>query len=347
MAAENIGAAAGHAHVAERELERAVGAGVIVTDGVLGSAHTPDESAGTVIGHRLGGGENLLLGDAGNVLDFLRIPLLDLGHDFVHAVDTLTDEFLVLPAVFEDVPHHAPDDADVGSRADTQEMIGVRRGTGIARIDNDDRRVILFFRLEDVLQRDRVRLGRVGTDQQDRFRVMDVVIRVCHRPVTPGIGYPGYRGRVTDARLVIDIVGAPHRGEFAKQVGLFVVVLGGTQPEHRVGTRLFAYLEHLVADFVDRLVPGNLLPLAVDQLGGILQAAFAVPVFANRGTLGAMRAFVERMIESRLLPCPDAVLNFRDDAATDRTVGADRLDFLDLTARRRRNGRIGFFHHDR
>jgi len=87
------------------------------------------------------------------------------------------------------------------------------------------------------------------------------------------------------------------------------------------------------------------LPFAVDQLGRVLEATLTVSVFTDRGALGAMRTLVERVIESRLLPCPDAILNFGDDAATDRTMRTDRLDLLGIGAGRIRG--LGLLHHDR
>ena len=243
------------------------------------------------------------------------------------------------------MPHHSPDDADIGAGANPQVMVCVRSGTGIARIDDNDRCIVFFLGLEDVLQRDRMRFGRVGADQQDRSGIVDVVVRVGHRTVTPGIGDAGNRGGMANARLVVDIVGAPHRRHLAEQIGLLIVELGRAQPEHRIGTGFFPDIEQLVADIVNRFVPRNLLPLAVDQLGGILQTAFAMPVFADRSALGAVRAAVEWMVKSRLLPCPDAVLNFRDDAAAHRAVGANGLGRFDLAAAGGR-GR-GLLHHHR
>ena len=43
-------------------------------------------------------------GTPGYALDLVGRPLLDLLADIVHAVDALLDEFLVLPAILEDVP---------------------------------------------------------------------------------------------------------------------------------------------------------------------------------------------------------------------------------------------------
>ena len=115
VATENIGAAAGNAHVAERQLQGAIGARVVVADGVLGAAHAPDKGAGAIVGHGLGGGKNLPFRHAGDALDFSRVPFLDFLHDVVHAIDALADKFLVVPVVLKNMPHHAPDDGDVGN----------------------------------------------------------------------------------------------------------------------------------------------------------------------------------------------------------------------------------------
>src|SRR5215475_15339006 len=111
---------------------------------------------------------------------------------------------------------------------------------------------------------------------------------------------------MADARLVIAVVGAPEGHEFAQQIRLLVAVLRAADPEHRVGTALFLVVadrEQLVTDFLDRVVPGHLLPFAIDQLHRRLEPMRTLDysVLAHRGTLGAMRAQVERRIEYRLL----------------------------------------------
>jgi len=97
MAAENVGAAAGLAHVAQGQLEVAVGAGVVVADGVLDAAHAPDEGARTVFIHEFGGLVDQLFWYAGHPLHLLRGPVGDLLADLVHPVDALSDELLSLP----------------------------------------------------------------------------------------------------------------------------------------------------------------------------------------------------------------------------------------------------------
>src|SRR3546814_20917176 len=84
---------------------------------------------------------------------------------------------------------------------------------------------------------------------------------------------------------------------------LFVAVLGRAQPVDGVGAGAVVDLQHLAADLVDRLLPGNLRPLAVDQLGRMLQAAFAVRMLADRGALGAMRSEERRVGKECVSTC--------------------------------------------
>jgi hypothetical protein len=73
---------------------------------------------------------------------------------------------------------------------------------------------------------------------------------------------------VADARLVVHVVGAEHGNELAQEVGLLVVVLGRADPEHRIGTLILPELQQLLAYFVQRLIPGDFLPLTVHELHG-------------------------------------------------------------------------------
>src|SRR5208282_248175 len=147
------------------------------------------------------------------------------------------------------------------------------------------------------------------------------------RAVAPGIGYAGDGRRVTDARLVVAVVGAPEGHELAQQVRLLVAVLGTADPEHRVGPAfhlVVADREQALAHFLERVIPGHLLPLAVDKLHRRLQPVRMRDdaVLAHRGALGAVRAEVQRRAEYRLLPDPDAVFDNCVDRAANRAVRA-------------------------
>ena len=194
MAAEDVGTAARGADHAEGQAQDAVGAGIVVAVGVLRTAHAPDDGEGTVVGQRAGDPLELGARHAGDTLGLFRRPLGHLGLDLVHTPDTLLDVLPVFPAVLEDVPEDAPDEPHVGAGAETDVLVRMRRGSREARVANDEGRVVLLLRLEQVKQRNGVRLGGVTADEEDRARIVDVVIGVRHRAVAPGVGNTCDRG---------------------------------------------------------------------------------------------------------------------------------------------------------
>ena len=169
-------------------------------------------------------------GRAGDTFNFFRRPLGDFFLDLVHAPDAGADELFVLPAVVEDVPQDAPDQRHVGAGTEPHILVSMGRRAGKARVADDQRRVVLLFGFQHVQQRDGVRLGRVAANDEDRFGIVDVVVAVGHGAVAPCVRNARNRGRVTNPRLVIDVVRAPVGGELAEQIGLFVVVLGRAEP---------------------------------------------------------------------------------------------------------------------
>ena len=335
VAAEDVGASAGRADIAGREASDAEGAHVRRADRVLGRAHAPDDGRRLLLRELFRDALQLLARNAGDALHLLGVPLLDLLADVVHAVDALGDEVLVLPAVLEDVPEHAPHERDVGAGAEPHILGRVRRGAREARIADDHVAAVYLLRSQEMLHRDRVRLGRVRADEDHGLGVADVVVGVGLRAVAPGVGDARDRGRVADAGLVVDRVRAPEGAELAHQVGSLVRELRRAEPEDGVRAVLAADVHQLVADLVDRLIPRNPLPLVVDELERVFEPAVAVDDLADRRALRAMRAAVDRALPARLLAGPDAVLNLCDDRAADRAVGADVLLDLGLRARHR------------
>src|SRR5437879_7996472 len=124
---------------------------------------------------------------------------------------------------------------------------------------------------------------------------------------------------MTDARLMVGVVGPPERTELAEKIRAFVGHLGRAQPINGIAARLLAKLHELVADLVDRGMPGEPRPLTVYKLHRIAQPAVAVHELAHRGALRAMRAAVNRRMPARLLADPDAIQDLGGDGATDRT----------------------------
>src|SRR5207302_2553525 len=136
----------------------------------------------------------------------------------VHAVDTLRNEFLVFPAVLEDVPEHPVDRGNVCARAYAYIFGRVRGSAAHARIEHDEIRAIELLAFEQMLQRHRMRFRGIATHKYERLGIADVVVAVGHRAVAPRIGYAGDGSRMANARLVVDVVRAPERRKLAEQI---------------------------------------------------------------------------------------------------------------------------------
>ena len=230
MAAEDVGAGTRRADIAGGEQRDAERAHVGGADGVLSGAHAPDDGRRLFGREHLGDAFELRARNAGDALDFIGGVLGDFLADIVHAVDALFDELLVFPAVLEDVPEHSVDDRNVGTGTQPHIFRGMRGGAGEPRIGDDEVRAIELLAFEQMLERHRMRLGRITAEEEQGLRIADVGVAVGHRAVAPGIGYAGDGGGVADARLVIGVVGAPERGELAIEIGAFVGELGRAEP---------------------------------------------------------------------------------------------------------------------
>src|SRR5271166_6389187 len=108
-----------------------------------------------------------------------------------------------------------------------------------------------------MLERYRMRLRWLAAHDHDGLAIADVVIAVGHRAVAPGVGHAGYGCGMTNARLVIRIVGSPERSELAVEIGGFVGEFGGPQPVDGLRSRRGANLQQFVANLVDRAIPGD------------------------------------------------------------------------------------------
>ena len=252
---------------------------------------------------------------------------------------------LVLPAVLQDVPHHAVQHRNIGAGPQPDIFGGMRRGARQARIDDDEIRPIELGAFEDMLQRHRMRFRRIAAPDHDGLGVADVVEAVGHRAVAPGIGDAGDRGRMADAGLMIGVVGAPEGAELAEQIGAFVGHLGGAEQIDQIRPGLLR--GYPASCRRSRRSPGPRrcrVHWPLDKLHRIFQAAFAADQFAHRRALGAMRAAIDRAVPGRLLADPDIVGDFGQHGAADRAMGADGLARRDLRAGGRRRSGLGLAH---
>ena len=149
VAAENVGAGARRADVAGEQERDAAGAHVGGADRVLSLAHAPHQRRRFLRGEHLRDALELLARHAADALDLIGGPLFDFLAEIVEAVDALLDEFLVLPAVLEDVPHHAVEHRNVGAGAQPDVFGRVRGGARQARIDDDEVGAVQLGAFED------------------------------------------------------------------------------------------------------------------------------------------------------------------------------------------------------
>ena len=116
VAAKNVGAAAGVSDIAGGEQQDAAGTDIRGAGRELGLPHRPDQRRRLFLGEDFGDVLDLRFGQTGDALDLVGRPLRHLLADFVDAVDALAQEFLVLPAVLENVPEHPVDRRRYGCR---------------------------------------------------------------------------------------------------------------------------------------------------------------------------------------------------------------------------------------
>src|SRR5215467_3249131 len=149
---------------------------------------------------------------------------------------------------------------------------------------------------------------------------------------------------MADTRLMIGVVGSPIGSELSIEIGALIGEFRRAQPVDRFRPRLFANSHELVADLVDRLLPGEPGPLAIHELHRVAQPAIAMHELAYSCALGAMRATIDRRIPAWLLADPHAVRDLRCDGAANRAVRADVLADGHLRAGGRRRTGLGLAH---
>ena len=108
--------------------------------------------AGFSLGEGLGDVLDLRFGQAGDPFDLVRRPLRRVLADFVDAVNALLEEFLVFPAIFENVPKHPVDRRNVGAGTHADILRRVRRGPRHSRIDHDHVGAVELLAFENMLK---------------------------------------------------------------------------------------------------------------------------------------------------------------------------------------------------
>src|SRR3546814_16000267 len=93
----DVGAGAARTDIAGEQQRNAGGAYVGGADRLLRLPHCPDEGRWPLLGQHLCHAPEVLAGYAADAFDLVGRIFLDLLDDLINPVDTLPDEFLVLP----------------------------------------------------------------------------------------------------------------------------------------------------------------------------------------------------------------------------------------------------------
>ena len=235
LSAERTEAGAFTAHVAGKHQQVGDAFHVICARSMLGDAHTI-EDAGS-----LGGGELARRPDdisprhTGNFFGHFRRVFLDGLRQFLEAFGTLLDELLIVQVLFQDDVHHGVEQRDITTRFLAEVQGGLLSKRYSARVRHYQPGVAGHYCLTDITTDDRVTLGSVGADDEEKVGLFKIGDGVAHGAVSESCGRTGHCRRMSETGAVVYIIGADDGpGEFLHQVILFIGKLGRTQDTQAV-----------------------------------------------------------------------------------------------------------------
>src|SRR3954452_9516778 len=253
-----------------------------------------------------------------------------------------------VPAVLEDVMDDASQERQIAAGAELDVGARDRARAGEARVDVDHLGAAPLC-LHHPLEADRMALGHVGAHDQDAVNVLQILLERRGPTSSERCPQTGNGGRVSYARLVLDL-DEPERGhQLLDRVVLLVVERGTAAVDNTQGPaqgavlrvdllpRAATRLYHAVGDHVHRLVQSQLLPVrAVGRavLDPVLAQLAGDEVLGGRA-LRTQAAARDRAVRIALDLGDGAVLDVHLLAAADRAVGADRVDHAGCLRRAR------------
>ena len=168
---------------------------------------------------------------------------------------TVRDEVPVLQAFPQDHVHQPVQQGDIRAGLEPHvpgRVVGDGRPAGIENGHSGAPVHGLFH----VGRGDGVVVFRIGTDHEDDIGFKDLLEGVGDRPAADRLG-KGRHGRgVTEARAVVDVIGAEdHPDQFLKEVGLFIGHLGRAETRQRTRAERAFDLQQPASRQVQRLVP--------------------------------------------------------------------------------------------
>ena len=152
----------------------------------------------------------------------------------------------------------AAEQRGVHAGRDRQKQIGVGRGRGAPRIDDDELRAALALGRHHALVKHRMAPRRIRADQHDEVGFVDVAVGAGHDIGAEGAAVAGDRGGHAQARIGVD-VGRAEKA-FHQLVGDVIVLgeqLAGEIERDRVRPVALQDRAQSAGDFLQRLIPAG------------------------------------------------------------------------------------------
>ena len=187
------------------------------------------------------------------------------GDRVVEAGGVECDVVAIERAVIGKMHQQPAEQRRISARLQSQEQIVVADGIGSARIDHDHPRAALLLVDEHALVQHRMAPGRVGADQHQKIRLVEIFIAARHRVGAKSAAVARNRRGHTEPRIGVDIGAAD---ETLHQLVGDVVILGeqlaGEIERDRARAVARDDVLKSVRDMVERVAPGHPLhgPLA-------------------------------------------------------------------------------------
>ncbi len=197
---------------------------IVDTCRVLGNTHGVQDVAGLGLCNPLGRGGNVFCRDLRDPGDILK-RVLGFHHDFLELVEVLgplCNEFLVLPAVLDDVLHDTVQERNIRSRVKGHVEIRKFGGWRKPWICTDDFCTTLLGE-HDLPPDQRVLLDGVAAKDEDAFGLTNIGYRVGHGAGAKSTGKTDHGRCVTEPGTVVNIGRFQNRtGKLLHQVVLFI-----------------------------------------------------------------------------------------------------------------------------
>ena len=207
------------------------------------------------------------------------------GDGVVEAGGVERDVVAVEHAVIGEMDQQPAEQRRIGARLQPQEQIVVADGIGPARIDHDHPRAALLLVGEHALVQHRMAPGRVGADQHQKIRLVEIFIAARHRVGAEGAAVARNGRGHAEPRIGVDI-GAADKA-LHQLVGDVVILrqqLAGEIERDRARAVARDDVLEAVRDMVERVAPGHPLhgPLAaadhrIEQAGRSGRASRRAP----------------------------------------------------------------------